>query len=351
MKPSWLMKKRTRTTWAQRVSVSTVGAVAEIALPAEDWPDPYTPILEQRTSQPTVVDQPRLLVAQLPGSGGSFLLQLFDGHPQCHTIPHEFTAGLGLHEKPILNRGAHHAWRSLHDERLAAHFANGFSQPSDHPGGERSRYPFLLPPSLQRAIFDALYAALPEPPSDRAVLDAYLTSYFNAWLDYQALHGEGKRWVVVLAPRFLEADAHAESFYSRHPDAHTLAVVRHPSAWFASARRWRGYKSRERAIACWLAAAERILRLKRELGERLHVVSFDDLVLDTPGTMRALSERVELEFTDDLLAPTFNRLPISAEPVEREREALTRAEQWRIRRRTTAVYAELRAISVPAARA
>jgi hypothetical protein len=51
---------------------------------------------------------------------------------------------------------------------------------------------------------------------------------------------------------------------------------------------------------------------KETLGERVCIIRFEDLIVDTESVMRYLSDFLDIEFNDILLTPTFNRSPISA---------------------------------------
>ena len=96
-------------------------------------------------------------------------------------------------------------------------------------------------------------------------------------------------------------------FRELYPDGRLVSVVRDPASWAVSAaRRNARYADRGVAIATWREAVETALRLHGERPDGVAIVPFEALVGDTERTMQALAEFLGIEFTDDLLAPTFN---------------------------------------------
>jgi hypothetical protein len=137
------------------------------------------------------------------------------------------------------------------------------------------------------------------------VVDAYLTSYFNAWLDYRP--APAPRWVTGFEPSAILQPDRLRCFGELYPDGRLVSVVRDPASWSVSAaRRNARYADRAVAIATWREAVETALRLRDERPDAVAIVPFEALVGDTERTMRALAGFLEIEFTDDLLAPTFN---------------------------------------------
>jgi hypothetical protein len=96
-------------------------------------------------------------------------------------------------------------------------------------------------------------------------------------------------------------------FRELYPDGRLVSVVRDPGGWAVSAaRRNARYADRGVAIATWREAVETALRLREERPDGVAIVPFEALVGDTERTMRALAGFLGIEFTDDLLTPTFN---------------------------------------------
>jgi Sulfotransferase family len=248
------------------------------------------------------VDQPLVLITQAPRSGGTLLMRLFDGHPACHAIPHELSTLLPT--SLPLPREADRAWKVLENPMLEMWFVGGLRAGKGQLSGDSTRYRFLLPPLLQRRVFDQVLGER-KPGSDRDVLNAYLTSYFNAWLDYRP--GPAPRWVTGFEPAAILQPDRLRCFRELYPDGRLVSVVRDPASWAVSAaRRNARYADRRVAIATWREAVETALRLHAERPDGVAIVPFEALVRDTERTMKAVAEFLAVELTDDLLAPTFN---------------------------------------------
>jgi hypothetical protein len=202
----------------------------------------------------------------------------------------------------------------------------------------------LIPPSFQRRIYDRCLDEI-DHPTERDVLNAYLTSFFNAWLDNQNLYGyERKKWVTAFMPRLLAPGKPGrpnvrklERFREIYPDGRLISIVRDPVSWFASARAWssRGeWTDRDEAVEAWCASAQRAVTLRESEGEdSILLLAFEDLLVHTGATIRLLAKRLGIQPTGSMMLPTFNSMPIRAnssfaaghvgvnrEPLERGKE-------------------------------
>ncbi len=193
-------------------------------------------------------------------------------------------------------------------------------------------FPFLFLPRLQRAIFEECVRTW-EIRGERDVLDAYLTSYFNAWLDNHNLYTEPKRVVTAFTARLSSDLGNVERFFAAYPSGTLVSIMRDPRAWFASARRHRThYHDLETAVDLWCRSTRAALDARERWGERVLVVTYEALVGDTEETMRSIVERIGIAMHPVLLEPTFNGRPIranSSEPVERYGVVAERADAFR----------------------
>jgi sulfotransferase family protein len=275
----------------------------------------YTTLLATLAYRVVPVDQPLVLITQAPRSGGTLLMRLFDGHPQCHAIPHELATLLPA--ALPLPRDAAAAWRQLDHPMHGTWFTGGLRAGKGSLSDDRTRHRFLLPPLLQRRLFEQRVAE-ERPDSDRGVLDCFLTSYFNAWLDYR--RPPQPRVVTGFEPSAIAQQRRLRCFEQLYPDGKLLSVVRDPKSWIVSAaRRNARYRDRAVAIATWRDAVESALALQVQRPDAVAVVPFEALVGDTEAAMRAVAGFLGIDFTDDLLAPTFNGQPTKANssfPVE-----------------------------------
>jgi hypothetical protein len=168
----------------------------------------------------------------------------------------------------------------------------------------------IFPPSLQRAIF-LNYLNPIENPTMRDVFDAYMTSYFGAWINNQNRLGE-KKYVSAFTPRLAFAETNMASFFDTYPDGRLISVVRDPKNWFPSANRHQldKYGEIKKALNQWNESALSMVRNRHQYGDRVCIITFEDLVQRTEAVMQYLAEFLDLRFDDILLTPTFNKAPI-----------------------------------------
>jgi hypothetical protein len=257
------------------------------------------------------VTAPLALISQVQRSGGTLLSQLFDGHPEFHAHPHELKIGyptkytwpqLNLNEKP--NR-----WLEiLFEHSILNHFRKGYKKQRNLD----EAFYLLFVPSLQREIF-LHYLDSVESITLRDVFDAYMTSYFNAWLNNQNSSGH-KKFITAFTARLAMGKDNMESFFEIYPDGRLISVIRDPRNWYPSAARHkpRVYGDIGKALDLWKKSAQAMIRNKERYGGRVSILTFEDLVSKTESVMRYLAELLEIKFDHILLVPTFNRHPIRA---------------------------------------
>jgi hypothetical protein len=273
--------------------------------------DEYDALCRARLEHLVAVAQPLVLVSQVPRSGGTLLSQLFDGHPEVHAHPHELRIGRPTSRHwTTVDLGAPGEWFDLLYEAYAAkHMRRGYRKPAGVlPDGtpDVDVFPFLFAPNLQRRIFEQVVEERPAA-TRRDVLDAFFTSYFNAWLDNQTLYAEPKRVVTAFAPDLHAKRESLEGFFADYPDGTLLSIVRDPRAWYASARNQKEqYSTLERAMKKWRRSTAATLAAREERPERVVVVTYEQLVRDTEGAMRLVAGRIGISMLPILLVPTFN---------------------------------------------
>lgn len=274
-------------------------------------------LCQQRRTHRVGIDQALVLVSQISRSGGTLLSQLLSGHPDVHGHPGELTIG---HPKkdiwPELDlAGAPRDWlQLLFEERLHEYAREGFVKMPEHRRQHYAKdeitFPFLFLPGLMEELF--LSECAGPVTSQRQVLDAYFTAYFNAWLDYQGLY-QPKRYVTAFTPKLALRPDSVERFFRDYPDGRMISIVRDPKSWFVSLRgkKEAGYAPAD-ALPKWLGSAESALANKERYGDRLRLLSFEDLLGDTEGTMRGLAAWLDLSWDEILCRPTFQGMNIRA---------------------------------------
>jgi hypothetical protein len=272
-----------------------------------------------------------VLVSQIQRSGGTLLSRLFDGHPACHAHPYELKIG---HKArwPKLDLDAPETWfGALYEHKVAQHLVSGWSKPGLKET-EVDVFPFLFLPRLQKQLFDACIAE-GTVERQRDVLDAYFTAYFNAWVDNQNLYSGPKRLVTAFTPRTNLDSKSLKRFFRDYPDGWLVTIVREPRGWYASASRHRNeYHDLDAALELWRASATAAIEARERYGERVVVLTYDELAQETEATMRRLAERFGIAWDPILLVPTFNGRPVranSSDPVAQYGVLKNRAEAWR----------------------
>jgi hypothetical protein len=277
-------------------------------------------VRRQRLQHMVTVDQPLVLISQANRSGGTLMAQLFDGHPDCHVHPGEMHIG---HRRkvdwPDLDLGGKpDRWfRALSEDRLVQYAHSGFTKAGRAANKDRATarqrvYPLIFMRRLQREIFRKAIASR-KIERQRQILDAYFTSYFNAWLDYQGIY-QPRRYVVGFIPRLSSERESVERYFRDYPEGRLISVVRDPKAWFVSLR---AKKPDERqdprdSIGRWKRSTQAALDNLERHGSRVRVVRFEDLVGDTEGSMRGLAEFLDLPFHEVITRPTYQGLDIRA---------------------------------------
>lgn len=304
------------------MAVESTASASQLAAPAPPVPrEEFARLVEQRLRHPVEVREPLVLISQIQRSGGTLLSQLLDDHPQLHAHPHELHIGHPRDKRdwPKLDLGAGpQEWfaqvREAHVDRWLVEGYRKYARKWVQFDDERlETYPFLLIPSLQRNLFERCVASWPIR-RQRDVLDAYWTSYFNAWVDNRNLYTGPKRWVTGFSALMaIERDSRRR-FFADYPDGRLVAIIREPRSWYGSALAYNSdrYGNPEVSMRLWAASAEAMIQAKRDHGDRVFLISFEEMLGDTQATMRALAGFLDIAFTESLVTPTFNGLPIKA---------------------------------------
>jgi len=275
----------------------------------------YAALVRQRLEHVVPVREPLVLCSQIQRSGGTLLSQLFDGHPEVHAHPHEIKIGWPREASwpPIDLADPEATFERLFEKKALTHFLDGYQKRGakleDGQSPSYDVFPFVFLPRLQKAIFDAYVAGA---ESERDVLDAYFTSYFNAWLDNHNLYAAPKKGVTGFTPRLAIDPGNRDKFFAAYPDGTLISIVREPQSWYVSASRYstKRFPDVETAMRLWRESTE------AALDERVVVVTYERLVSDTAEVMARLAERIGIAMSPVLLEPTFNGRPIRANSAE-----------------------------------
>ena len=255
------------------------------------------------------INSPLVLISQVQRSGGSLLSQLFDGHPEVHAHPHELK--IGNPKKYIwpqidLRDSPERWFEILFEDIVVRHLRHGYKKMEKY----EDTFLFIFLPSLQKEIFFKYFDSV-KANTLRDVFDAYMTSYFGAWVNNQNVIGQ-KKMITAFTPRLAHFQENMKSYFSIYPDGKLISIIRDPRNWFPSAVRHNldKYGDIRQALNQWNESAQSMLWNKERYGDRVCIINFDDLVKRTEAVMRYLAEFLNIQFDDILLTPTFNKIPI-----------------------------------------
>jgi sulfotransferase family protein len=271
-------------------------------------------LVRARLTNLVPVREPLVLVTQVQRSGGTLLTQLLDGHPECHVHAPDLQIGDAARQRwPELDLTESGTWFSnMFEAATGKRLRHGYTKSGRMRLDGDDVFPFLFLPRLQKTIFDACVSER-EIEFERDVFDCYWTSYFNAWLDNHNLYTGPKKIVAGFKPRVAFDEQAVDRFFRVYPDGRLISIVREPRTWYASARAHsRKYENVDAAIDLWRQSAESSLAVRERFGERVLLLTFDELVRFPEATMTFVAEGIGISMSPTLLTPTFNGRPIRA---------------------------------------
>jgi len=268
------------------------------------------------------VTSPLALISEIQGSGGMFLSQLFDGHPELHVHPHELLIGYtekGMWPRIDLSDGPEGWFEVLFEDIVSKYNREGYKKEKE----DKETFPFVFISSLQREIFLNYFDSV-QSIRMRNIFDAYMTSYFGAWLNNQNYYGS-KKFITAYTSRLVMIKENVESFFEVYPDGRLISVVRDPKNWFPSVQKhWStSYTDIGQALSEWNKSAQAMLWNKEKYGDLVCLIQFEDLIRKTETAMRFLAEFLEIEFDDILSTPTFNKFPVKANASFKAKDQVT----------------------------
>ena len=266
-------------------------------------------------SQLVPVKVPIALISQIQRSGGSLLSQLFDFHPQLHAHPHELK--IGYPKKYIwpdlnLNQSPNRWFNILFEESVIRHLEEGYKK---EPTSDTT-FPFIFVPYVQKEIFFDFFKKI-DSIQLRDIFNAYMTSYFGAWIDNKNYTGD-KKYITGFTPRLSESKLNMEMFFNIYPDGRLISIIRNPKNWFPSALRHNKKIKKDKysdiytALGQWKQNSEAMIKNKGRFKEKVCIIRFEDLIQKTESVMQYFSQFLDIEYKRILLTPTFNGTPISA---------------------------------------
>jgi hypothetical protein len=256
------------------------------------------------------VTEPVLWICQPPRSGGTLLLRLLDSHPQLHNYPSVF----GFNNEKMI-------WPDQDEllcdpeQLLTGLFERMSLEKFDHVGLSKQssnmiqeRYPIYFDKKWFKSIFLKSYSAC---ENGRNEFNALFTAIFNAWRNYQSLYFPKKYIVGHMTMRWSQLPYYAqnfENFQKSYPDGYMIFITREPDDWMASFTKLKvatpytgdpydaaNYYKQYYQSAISLVGTGKLV-----------IIRFRDLILNYEQTMLKMVSKLNIQWNDLLLYPTFN---------------------------------------------
>src|SRR3954469_11381449 len=124
-------------------------AVTVPAWEVDDLTD-YRALVRARLTHVVPVKEPLVLISQIQRSGGTLLLPLLDGHPECHVDPYELKIGHPKkHNWPPIDLSRRDLWfQTLYFRGVGERVR--MTECTRTPNAGRSLFPFVFSPRLQK---------------------------------------------------------------------------------------------------------------------------------------------------------------------------------------------------------
>ena len=258
------------------------------------------------------VTTPPVLISQVPHSGGSLLNKFFDGHHEIYAYPDELMNGIAakIPWTEIDPKDGPQRWIDFFFDYLKPQNIPPSFKPDTN---QKGALPIVFLPLLQKQIF-LKYLNTIKLIKPRDVFDAYMTSFFGAWLNYQN-HSQHKKFITGLAPGLVTLKENMEVFFDIFPYGRFIYLVANPQNWYGSALRAEPgkYADVKWSVMRWKESLHAALWSKERFADRTCLIKVEDLVNKPEPVMRHLAEFLGLQYDHILLIPTFNGYPISAD--------------------------------------
>jgi hypothetical protein len=267
-----------------------------------------------------IMDRPIVLISQLQRSGGTLLSQLFDGHSQVLAYPRECELLKGgwpgkIRAKYIialvncyiplpqsvrrfsLLESDDVFWRQFNKE--------GYKKFSRHKIKDKIEFGFDF--RLRNKAFRRFPSV--SDLSTQRILNAFFSSFFEGWTKYKDEVSNSKKVFTAFSPGFCYGSIKQnkdQAFFNANPDGHILSIVRDPSSWLNSAvRHSEKYKSRG-LVDYYIPSLQASLTYKEKFPDKVTLILFENLIKNTEEVMKAVCDRIEIDFEGALLSPTYN---------------------------------------------
>lgn len=268
-----------------------------------------------KTKDIKYINQPIILVSQLPRSGGSLVAQLFDSHEELYSFPDEVKIGYPIKyiwPKLKLNKNPKYWFYQLFNLELAKIDNNNYWKGHQHKF--KQGLSFKYSPKTHYENFIDLVKNK-KNINEREIINSYMSSFFYSWIDYNNMNGN-KKYIICFQPMLNGISNYTKNFFTLYPDSFQISLIRDPYNWFNSSIRHvsikNSFKNFEEGMNYWLKFNDDLLSLKRKYKDRVILLNYETLINQTESTMKFICNKINIKYNKNLINPTFNNYQIMA---------------------------------------
>lgn len=247
-----------------------------------------------------------LMISAMYENGGNTTHRFLDGHPELFVYPFESQLGNSRCVDflsslfPFKYRYPDFPVGALPGECYEMFFDEEFKTVVRNRNVSKFRdADFEVDESARKSIFVELLSELPMTRGN--IVAAFFEATFASWANFNR---SGRETAYVGYSPVIGFDA--DRILGDFPRGHVIHVVRNPWSGYADTRRRPFPLSVERYAWTWAMMQHHALVFAGIFPGRFHIVRFEDIVADPRAAMGGLMRKLGLEWSDALLAPSWN---------------------------------------------
>ncbi len=246
-----------------------------------------------------IIDKDLVLIGQIQRSGATLLSQLFDDHSELLNYPSELILTEPKYDwSKNLNFSTIEQNPALKQNIITQNYEKLSKGKIDH----KTRNKFIFNPFIEKKIIKSI-----KTNDLRSNSNAYFTAFFNAFINYNNNKNNKKKFITAFLPRFIMIDENIDLFFQIYPNGKLINIIRDPRSWLISAKNHsRSYEDTVASLELWKKSCENSLKYKNKYKNKIFLIKFDDLIKNTEMTMRKICSKININFEESLLSPTFN---------------------------------------------
>src|SRR6266540_4886749 len=244
-----------------------------------------------------------LMIGAMYENGGNTTHRFLDGHPEMFVYPFESQIGTRLVNDmlsstfPVKYRWPVFALDATPGQDYAQIIDEECKVRARTPDVSKFRHkPFDFSDDERRAVYEEIVGR--SGRSRPANVAAFFEATFRAWHDHAA---SGRETVYVGYSPIITVDA--ETILRELPAAHFLHVVRNPWSAFADTKKRTVPLSLAHYLLGWTTNQYFAQLYASMFPGRMHILRFEDLVVDPPKVLGALCEKIGAERAESLQRP------------------------------------------------